>query len=151
MYREDAHEDRSLLIVADGGAIVALRREDGVVAWRHHFTVNTFLGPVRVMGPAEIAFAAGRVYMVSADRMVCFDYRSGTIVAQMALAPSAGRSTLLIEGEVVFLTTQTETVALTLDGKLSWRRAHAMHLDGHGAAMGLPGHVRPSDYVGSSG
>lgn len=148
-YREDAHEDRSLLLVAANSSVTAFRRADGRLAWKQEFPVTVFGMQVNAMGAMEMAFHGGRVYVAQADRIVCLDYTTGAVIGQIALPKSARKPCFLLEGDHLYVVGATDVICLTHSGQVVWQTPHGQNLL-HGPALGIPGNVRQGDEIGTS-
>jgi outer membrane protein assembly factor BamB len=146
-YRDDAHDDRSLLLVAADSELVAFRRADGVVAWRQSFPI-TFLGiPAKIGGAVEIAIHQGRVYVGLRDRIVCLEYQTGAIVGQITLPRMVHRASFLLDGDHLYVASADAILCLTHNGKTVWESPHGLSLR-IGPALAMPGNVRQADEIG---
>jgi outer membrane protein assembly factor BamB len=144
-YREDAADDRSLLLVAANDEVIAYRRTDGVVAWRQSMpTVKVFGVVASDIGPLEIAIVNGRVYVGLRDRIVCLDYKSGAVIGQVPLPEAVRRPCFLIDGEHMYIVATETMICMSLDGRLVWQSPHGLSLM-DGPALALPGNIRLGD------
>jgi len=136
MYRENATEDRSLLIVALSGNVMALDARSGKRRWEYA------LGGVAT----EVLVHGGRVYVVGSQRpFVVLEYATGREMVKHAnLATWNGRPTMLIDQGRVFVASGGEVFCFDLEGELLWQ--NEMKGRGIGSiALALPDHARQAD------
>jgi len=140
--------DSALLVVAANSQVVAFRRLDGAVAWRHTVPFSVLGMAAKQLGTMELALHAGRVYVAASDRLLCLDYATGVLVGEVALPGGARRPSLLLEGDRLFVCTSDRLVCLTLGGEVAWQSPHGLTLIECSPAMGVPGNVRQGDEIG---
>lgn len=140
-------EDGPLIVLASDSQVVAFRRSDGVVAWRHTVQLSMLGMAVRQLGPMELAFHAGRVYVGANDRVICLDYASGHVVGEVQLPSGARRPSFLLDRDQLYVCTSDQLLSLTLGGQVVWQSPHGLTLEGS-PAIGVPGNVRQGDATG---
>lgn len=139
MYRNNAIEDRSLLIVALNGHIIALDANSGKKRWRYG------LGGIGI----EVLVHAGRVYALGSQKFfTVLDYATGREVRKhAALATWNGRPTMLLDQQRIFIGCGGEVFCFDLDGELLWHDPMA----GRGVgslALAMPDNARQADLGG---
>ena len=140
MYREAASDDRSIIIVALGGAVVGLDRRSGRERWRNELSGGG-------IGVVDVAITHGRVFVTaSSSVLVCLDYANGKTVWS-AKTQGSGRGTILVDDGQVIVAKNGYVDCFDFSGNRLWSEA----LSGMGigrAAVGLPGNVRQADDIG---
>lgn len=135
MYRRDAAPDRSLLISAFSGQVFALDRATGAIRWEAN------LGDYSAV---EIFLAEGVVVVATLKHLAFFDYLTGSLHRTVELPSHAGRSTMLVDGEHIYVGGSGAVACYTLRGDHVW--SQPFKGKGHGdVALGLPGNVRQAD------
>jgi len=142
-------EDRSLIVLAANSQVVAFRRSDGGVVWRHTVEYSVLGMSVKHMAPMELAFHGGRVYVAESDRVICLDYASGHVVGQVQLPGGARRPCFLLEGDNLYVVSSDRLLCLTHGGDIVWQSAHGLTLLECSPAVGVPGNVRQGDDIGT--
>jgi hypothetical protein len=142
MYRDDAAEDRSILVVGLNGRVLGMQRRTGQILWEHQLQEW-------VSGEIEILIHRGRVYALGQHLLLLIDYATGTKLRETRLPGTfRGRSVLLLDGDQLFIGTGGEVSCFDLDGNALWHDP----LKGRGVgAVGLafPGNARQADTAGS--
>lgn len=139
-YRDDAREDRSILVVAFNRRIFGLHPRDGSVAWER---------ALEGMGEIEVQIAQGRDFAVTHSHLYAFRYPSGEPIGRVPLPGTyKGRPSLVIERDRLYVGCSGEVTCFDLDGRALW----VQPFTGKGLArvtLGFPGNVRQADDVGS--
>lgn len=142
MYRTTDDEDRSIVVVAINGQVAGIDRRTGAEVWRNKMSGGGF-------GAVDLEVAQGRVFVsASGAALFCLDYKTGRDLWS-ARTSATGRSTILLDGEQVFVAKQGHVDCFDLHGNRLWSQP----LGGMGlgcTAVGLPGNVRQADSVSSS-
>jgi len=129
MYRDTPSP---LVITAVSSFVVGLRVADGVEAWR-----------TQVGGDwARLHVTDTRVVAVGARRLTILDYASGRVLASL---DDAGGGTLLVVGNLAFVSSQGVLSCIDLESaSVRWR--NELRGTGYSAApIGLPGAVAQAD------
>ena len=148
MYRADANEDTTLLLMAVNSTIIAFRRGDGMIAWQKAFDAQ-FLGfDVRHLGPMDLVIHQGRVYVGARDRIVCLDYKTGALLGQMMLPAPVRRPIFLLDGPHLYVAAADRVLCLDHAGHVVWQTPHGLNLSTTGPTLAIPGSVRHGDEVG---
>jgi len=141
MYRQDASEDRSVLVIGLHGRVMAFDAHSGVQRWEH--TVGHGSGKV------ELIVHARRVFASTGWELLCLAYPSGRQLSKVTLPTSYnGRVTMLLEGERLNSGSNGEICCFDLEGQLQWHDG----LTGKGlgsVSLGFPDNVRSADDVGA--
>ena len=141
-------EDGPLIVLAGNSQVVAFRRSDGAVAWRHTVQLSMLGMAMKQLGPMELAFHGGRVYVGASDRVICLDYGNGQVVGEVKLPSNARRPSFLLDRDQLYVCTSDHLLGLTLGGQIMWQSAHGLTLLECSPAIGVPGNVRQGDASG---
>jgi outer membrane protein assembly factor BamB len=132
MYREDAHEDRSLLLVGVNRKLVAYRRETGEVAW-------TYANESAYGYYVDFVIVARRVYVAVGRYILCLDYPTGNPLFSTELESGALR--LMLDEERLYALGDDHIWCIDLDGRKLWSRPHELNSHSVMPTFGFPGNV----------
>lgn len=142
MYRSDAGVDRSILVIAFAGKLFGIERASGATLWKVEIDGSYSSSVVEIEMGDEIVIAC------TSNRLAFVEYRTGKVLKNVERKETAGRTTIMIDGDQMFLSSPGLTSCYTLQGDLVWHQGFKG--EGYGEiAMGLPGHVRQADDRGS--
>lgn len=141
-YREDAREDRSVLVVAFAGQVFGLEPRTGSIVWEHALNRHRW-------GEVEVLVQGGRVFATDGRELHCLDYRTGSPIGRVVIPDRyKGRPSMVIEGDRIFVASQGEVTCFSVAGDLLW--AQEFSGKGMGAvALGFPGNLRQADDAGT--
>lgn len=135
------NEPAAILFVT-GPHCIALRPADGSRLW-------TFECPHGEI--VRFCRAAGRIYLLSSDMVVCLDASDGVVVGTAELEPGfGGGEALLGDDDRVLAATSRGVWALDHAGRILWSApAPASNLSGRAPFVGLAagGQVQQPDYL----
>jgi outer membrane protein assembly factor BamB len=141
MYRENAAEDRSIIITAFSGKIFGLERASGKIVWSAE--LESYGGEV------DIFIESGVVVACTRSRLALLDYKTGRSLAYVALVGEyAGRPTMIVDQGQIIIARSGEIACYALNGQALWLQP----FQGMGfgsVSVGLPGNIRQADDVGS--
>ena len=141
MNKQDMEEAAPLLIVALDGRVVAVDVETGEEEWRSDL-------PGAGLGPVSLGVTKRSVYASAGSRLFRLDYTTGETLWEVRLAGLVGRrSTILLDGDRVYVARGGELTCVTPKGELLWTQGLAGTGTGS-AALGVPGNVSQADVVG---
>jgi outer membrane protein assembly factor BamB len=132
MYRTDAHEDRSLLLLGHDRKIVAVRRDSGEVAWT--FQYDEAYGYY-----VDFAVTLGRVYVAAGPYLACLDYKTGRPHFSTQFKSPILR--VLLDDQQLFAFGDKHIGCVDLDGRLLWEQPHEIHMDAKAPTFGFPGNI----------
>ncbi|NOY92216.1 MAG: PQQ-binding-like beta-propeller repeat protein [Deltaproteobacteria bacterium] len=140
MYRENAQEDRSVLVVSLNGRVVGFDASSGERRWQYD-------NGDRQPGP-DVLVHAGRVYVLAMTKgLTVLDYLTGEQQAKTdALGTYGGaRPTMLVEGERLFVTAGAEVFCFDLVANLLWHdRMKGMGISS--VTLAFPDSIRHADH-----
>jgi outer membrane protein assembly factor BamB len=135
MYRTDATQNRSVLVLGLRGRVIGKDRTTGATLWEHDTGI-----PYEV----ELAILDDRVFASSGREILAIEYPSGRIIGRTPIPGTGGRCTLLVDGQQLFTCVAGEVACFDWNGMLLWHDP----LPGRGIgsmSLGLPGNVRQAD------
>jgi len=132
MYRENAAENRSLLLLGHDGRLRAIHRETGEVAW-------TFQPDDAYGYYVDFVVLDDRVYLAAGDTVVCLDYATGRGIGFTKLESSVLR--LFEDDGQLFAIGGEHVHRIDLSGKVAWSVENRMQTDAKMATLGFPGNV----------
>lgn len=140
-YREHemlAETDRSILVVATVGKVRGIDRQSGAIRWSNDL-------PGGGIGGVYVAFRFG-VLAVSAlgAKVFRLDYATGATLWEAETSGGAGRATIVIEPDLLFVAKAGQVDAFDHDGVRLWTQS-LRGLGLSGIAMGFSGNVAQSD------
>lgn len=132
MYRENAAENRSLLLLGHDGRLRAIHRETGELAW-------TF-SPEEAYGYyVDFVILDGRVYLAAGDTVVCLEYVTGRGIGFTKLPSTIVR--LIADDGQLFAVGPEHVHRIDLSGNVAWSVPNSMQTDAKMATLGFPGNV----------
>lgn len=132
MYRQDAHENRSLFLCGFGRKITAYHRANGQVAW-------VFEEEGAYPYYVDFAIEGGRVYIPSGGFIVCLDYATGARVGRIRVGEGVLR--VMIDEGHLFAVGESGIFCLDLAGNVLWRASHELSADSKMPTLGFPGNI----------
>jgi outer membrane protein assembly factor BamB len=129
-------------VVGIKGEVIAIDPEDGRIRWRNGMP-QAGLGVVELLIGNGLVIAAGPGVAIHA-----IDYRTGE-TQWTATHSSAGRATMVVRGERLYVAKGGEINCFDLRGQRLWTQS----LSGMGmgsVSLGFPGVVRQGDDTGNS-
>ena len=132
MYRTDAHENRSLLLLGYERKVVAVRRETGEVAW-------TFANDGAYRYYVDFAVWEGRVFVAAGHYLVCLDYATGRPMFSTQFQSEILR--VLLDDGRLYAFGEEHIGCVDPDGQLLWERSHSIHLESKSPTFGFPGNI----------
>jgi hypothetical protein len=140
-YREHemlAETDRSILVVATVGKVRGIDRQSGAIRWSNDL-------PGGGIGGVYVAFRFG-VLAVSAlgAKVFRLDYATGATLWEAETSGGAGRATIVIEPDLLFVAKAGQVDAFDHDGVRLWTQS-LRGLGLSGIAMGFSGNLAQSD------
>lgn len=138
MFRTAAAQDPTeLLILAGSGNVLALDPRTGELRWQHDLRERLGYGPI------DLALTDTRVVVAAQSaNVLCFEYASGKLLWEARSSRMQGRTTLLLQGPLTFLTRESTVDCFNAAGQRVWTRV----VTAAGAmAMGFPGNVVQAD------
>jgi len=141
-YRENAQEDRSLLITGFANQIFAVDRATGQVRWQFRF------GEKAIYREVELAIEDGVVIACTSEELVFLDYRSGHVHTRVPLQHVEQiRSVMLVDQGHLYISGDGDLSCYTNRGHHVWTQP--FEGAGYGAVgLALPGNVRQADDIG---
>jgi outer membrane protein assembly factor BamB len=140
-YRDDAREDRSILVVAFGGNVFGIDPVSGAIEWERKLD--------SMYRDVEIQIAHGRVFAATATALHAFDYPSGKPLGVVKIPDQyKGRPTMVLERDRIYIGSAGEVTCFSLEGTVLWMQGFEGKGMG-GVALGFPGNVRQADAIGS--
>lgn len=132
MYRESAHENRSLFLCGFDRKITAYERSTGKVAW--------VFADERCYGNyVDFAVCDGRAYVPAGSSIVCLDYATGKPIGEIAVRHDVIR-VMADDGQI--LAVGSSGISCTdLAGNVLWRAAHDLSTAAKMPTMGFPGNI----------
>jgi outer membrane protein assembly factor BamB len=141
VYRKDASEDRSVLVVGLNRRVMGFDAHSGKPRWEHVLPQGS--------SEVEIVVHEGRVYASSGYQLMCLGYPDGRLIDTIALPGTyKGRPTMLVEGDRLYVGLRGEICCFDLAGQLLWHDG----LSGKGVgsvSLGFPDNVRQADDRGT--
>lgn len=137
-YRESAREDRSLLVVAFDGYVFGVSAHRGEIRWQH---------VLRGREEVEILLHRERVYASDERELVCLETATGRMLYQQPLRGryvGSGRSTMVIEGDRLFVGSLGNVACFWLECEPLWTQAFSGVGKGS-VALGFRGNFRQAD------
>jgi outer membrane protein assembly factor BamB len=132
MYRQSAHENRSLLLVGHDKRLTAIHRDDGRVAW-------TFAAEHAYGYYVDFVAIAGRVYVAVGTSVVCLDYATGRVLGATQLERDVVR--LFHDDGQLFALGDRQIACIDLAGRVRWSLPHEIQTQSTMATIGFPGNV----------
>jgi outer membrane protein assembly factor BamB len=135
VYRDQPRSD--LLVVALRGVVVALDRTSGREVWRNELEAGG-LGAVYLVVEHDLVFASA-----AGSGVFALEYATGA-TRWTASTTGAGRATILVEDDAVFVAKGGYLDCFGLDGQPRWKQ----ELSGLGsgpASLAFPGHEAQAD------
>jgi len=139
-YRDDAREDRSVVVFGLEGRVFGLDRDDGTKRFEHDVG----------HGEVEVLIGSDRIFAHCAwGKLHCFHYPTGAPLGSAMLPGNYdGRPTMLLDGDRLYICTGGEVTCVGLDGAVLWHEP--MHGKGVGSmSIAVPGRARQADDIGS--
>jgi outer membrane protein assembly factor BamB len=134
MYRTDAHENRSLLLLGYERKVVAVRRETGEVAW-------TFQNDGAYPYYVDFVVCEGRVYAAAGLYLVCLDYSTGRPLFSTQFQSPILR--VLLDERRLYAFGAGHVGCADLEGRLLWERSHQIQMASTGPTFGFPDNIIP--------
>ncbi len=132
MYRTDAHEDRSLLLLGHARKLTAYRRESGEIAW-------TFEDSRAYGYYVDFVIAARRVYVAVGTYVAALDYATGRPLFSTELPSNVLR--ILLDEQRLYAFGADHVWCVELDGRLVWQREHTLTTLDTMPTYGFPGNI----------
>jgi outer membrane protein assembly factor BamB len=132
MYRNDAHEDRSLLLFGVERELTAYNRDTGKIAWTfQHETMYGYYVDFVVMN--------GRVFLAAGKWVVCLDYKTGKPLGQVELPSIVLR--ILEDDDRIYAFGGDDLSCLDKEGRLIWTTRKPFYADSKMPTVGFPGNI----------
>jgi outer membrane protein assembly factor BamB len=132
MYRTDAHEDRSLLLLGHNRAVWAYRRETGELAWKYE---NDHAYDYYV----DFVVVGKHVFVAVNEYIVRLDYATGRPINSTQCQSRVLR--VMHDDGMLYAFGDENIYCVDLDGRIIWVRNHKLYTASTMPTFGFPGNI----------
>jgi outer membrane protein assembly factor BamB len=124
-----------VLVAAFGGRMYGIDPPTGRILWERELDIAG--------NPATLLLTPDTIFAASYSNLVCLRYPTGDVLWTTAKR-TVGRSTMLLEGGLIFVGTAGEMECFSLTGQSLWHEKFKGKGVGE-VALGVPGNVAQAD------